>query len=60
MIKLDYQETWYEKEERESFEKERSVAPSPNGVKPDCTSCDDKGCGFCVTGDSLAAHFPSE
>ena len=55
MIKLDYQETWYEKEERESFE-----TPSPNGVKPDCTSCDDKGCGFCVTGDSLAAHFPSE
>lgn len=34
MIKLDYQETWYEKAERESFEKERSVAPSPNEVKP--------------------------
>lgn len=28
MIKLDYQETWYEREERESFE-----SPSPNGVK---------------------------
>lgn len=26
----------------------------------DCTSCDDKGCGFCVTGDSLAAYFPNE
>lgn len=25
-----------------------------------CTSCDDKGCGFCVTGDSLAAHFPQD
>jgi hypothetical protein len=28
MIKVDYQETWYEREERESFE-----TPSPNGEK---------------------------
>lgn len=37
--------------------------PSPNGEKTpvvSCTSCDDKGCGFCVTGDSLAAHYPTD
>jgi|WetSurMetagenome_2_1015567.scaffolds.fasta_scaffold781056_2 hypothetical protein len=48
--------------------------PSPNGGMVDyinrqepipepeivCTSCDDQGCGFCVTGDSLAAWFPRE
>lgn len=28
MIKVNYQETWWEREERESFE-----SPSPNGVK---------------------------
>jgi len=42
-----------------------NAAPSPNGWEPApegtvCLSCDDKGCGFCVTGDSLAAHFPKD
>jgi len=31
MIRVDYQETWYEREERE--ERESFETPSPNGVK---------------------------
>lgn len=44
----------------EGYGDEIPESEQPIAQRVECTSCDDKGCGFCVTGDSLAAYFPNE